>query len=191
LPHEVIITFTNLYQIALLKTIFLKVISNYSQCEQRLYLEIEEAEENVGYLFFFCFSTLYLFAAGGTLMMPFQNGHIIFKKPLVNNFRVAYVDTNCYSPHLPSPQQCTVQGAIHKTRRNILGGEGGLKVRCCKILEGRSEVKQGQNSDMGEGVSKMAKKIPTSFMNGPQSSLLLLTKKKLQSQREKICWYYQ
>ena len=97
----------------MLKTIFLKVISNCSQCEQRLYLEIEEAEENVGYLFFFfCFSTLYLFAAGGTLMMPFQNGHIIFKKPLVNNFRVAYVDTNCYSPHLPSPQQCTVQSSL-------------------------------------------------------------------------------
>ena len=93
---------------------FLKFISNYSQCEQRLYLEIEEEEEeeNVGYLFFFCFSTLYLFAAGGTLMMPFQNGHIIFKKPLVNNFRVAYVDTNCYSPHLPSPQQCTVQSSL-------------------------------------------------------------------------------
>lgn len=62
--------------------------------------------------YFFCFSTLYLFAAGGTLMMPFQNGHIIFKKPLVNNFRVAYVDTNCYSPHLPSPQQCTVQSSL-------------------------------------------------------------------------------
>ena len=109
MPHEVIITFTNHCQIGLLKTIFLKVISNFSQCEQRLYLEIEEEEEeNVGYLFFFCFSTLYLFAAGGTLMMPFQNGHIIFKKPLVNNFRVAYVDTNCYSPHLPSPQECTV-----------------------------------------------------------------------------------
>ena len=28
--------------------------------------------------------------------------------------------------------------AIHKRRRNILGGrEGGLKFRCCKILEGR------------------------------------------------------
>ena len=28
-------------------------------------------------------------------------------------------------------------GAIHKRRRNILGGEGGLKFRCCKILEVR------------------------------------------------------
>ena len=28
-------------------------------------------------------------------------------------------------------------GAIHKRRRNILGGEWGLKFRCCKILEGR------------------------------------------------------
>ena len=35
--------------------------------------------------------------------------------------------------------------------------------RCCKILEGRSWVNQGQNSDMGEG----AKTIPTSFMDGP------------------------
>ena len=111
--------FTNHYQIALLKTIFLKVISNYTQSEQRLYLEIEEEEENVGYLFFFCFSTLYLFAAGGTLMMPFQNGHIIFKKPLVNNFRVAYVDTNCYSPHLPSPQQCTVQSSLVCDRNSV------------------------------------------------------------------------
>ena len=29
-------------------------------------------------------------------------------------------------------------GAIHKRRRNILGGEWGIKFRCCKILEGRS-----------------------------------------------------
>ena len=29
-------------------------------------------------------------------------------------------------------------GAIHKRRRNILGGKGGLKFRCCKILEGGS-----------------------------------------------------
>ena len=42
----------NHYQTALLKTIFLNFISNYNQCEQRLYLEIEEAEENVGYYFF-------------------------------------------------------------------------------------------------------------------------------------------
>ena len=39
-------------------------------------------------------------------------------------------------------------GAIHKRRRNILGG-GGLKFRCCKILEGRSWVNQGQNFDIG------------------------------------------
>ena len=31
----------------------------------------------------------------------------------------------------------TFQGAIHKRRQNILGGEGGLKFRCCKILEGK------------------------------------------------------
>ena len=29
--------------------------------------------------------------------------------------------------------------------------KGGLKFQCCKILEGRGYVKQGQNSDMGEG----------------------------------------
>ena len=29
-------------------------------------------------------------------------------------------------------------GAIHKRRRNILRGEGGLKFRCCKLLEGKS-----------------------------------------------------
>ena len=31
------------------------------------------------------------------------------------------------------------------------------------MLEGRSYVNQGQNSDVGEGVSKMAKKIPRFF----------------------------
>ena len=41
----------------------------------------------------------------------------------------------------------------------------GPKISIDKILEGRSQVNQGQNSDMGEGVSKMAKKILTSFMN--------------------------
>ena len=49
-------------------------------------------------------------------------------------------------------------GAIHKRRRNILGGKGGLKFRCCKILEGRSQVNQGQNSDMGEGGIKNGQK---------------------------------
>ena len=29
-------------------------------------------------------------------------------------------------------------GAIHKRRRNILGGEEGLKFQFCKILEGKS-----------------------------------------------------
>ena len=57
--------------------------------------------------------------------------------------------------------------AIHKRRWNILGWEWRLKFRCCKILEGRSLVNQDQNSDLGEGVSKTAKKIPTSFMDGP------------------------
>ena len=46
-------------------------------------------------------------------MMPFQNGHIIFKKPLVNNFRVAYVDTNCYSPPSAFPTTVhTVQSSL-------------------------------------------------------------------------------
>ena len=35
-------------------------------------------------------------------------------------------------------QTIFVIGAIDKRRRNILGGEGSLKLRCCKILEGRS-----------------------------------------------------
>ena len=44
-------------------------------------------------------------------------------------------------------------GAIHKRRQNILEGweNGGLKFPCCKILKGRSQIKQGQNFDMGEG----------------------------------------
>ena len=46
--------------------------------------------------------------------------------------------------------------AIHKRRRNILGEEGGLKFQCCKILEGR-------------GVSKLAKKFVTSYMDGPST----------------------
>ena len=50
----------------------------------------------------------------------------------------------------------------------IFQGGGGLKFRCCKILEGRNYVNQGQNSDMGRRVSNMAQKIPTSFMDGPK-----------------------
>ena len=40
---------------------------------------------------------------------------------------------------------------MQKRRQNILGGRGGLKFRCCKILEGRRQVNQGQNSNMGKG----------------------------------------
>ena len=35
-------------------------------------------------------------------------------------------------------RKLSAYGAIHKRRRNILGDEGGLKLRCCMILEGRS-----------------------------------------------------
>ena len=52
-------------------------------------------------------------------MMPFQNGHIIFKKPLVNNFRVAYVDTNCYSP--PSAFSTTVHSPVQSSVRPKFG----------------------------------------------------------------------
>ena len=36
--------------------------------------------------------------------------------------------------------------------------QGGFKFRWCKILEGRSQVNQGQNSDMGEGGIKNSQK---------------------------------
>ena len=58
-------------------------------------------------------------------------------------------------------------GAIHKWRQNTLGGRGVSQIPCCKILEDRNYVNHGQNSDMGEGISKTAKKILTSFMDGP------------------------
>ena len=60
-------------------------------------------------------------------------------------------------------------GAIHKRHRNILGGEGGLKFRCCNKLEGRSWVNRGQNFDMGEGVSKTAKKFRRLLWTAPCS----------------------
>ena len=47
------------------------------------------------------------------------------------------------------------------------GGGGGLKFRCCKKLEGRSKVNQGQNSDMREGGIKNVQKNFKSFMDGP------------------------
>ena len=42
------------------------------------------------------------------------------------------------------------------------------------MLEGRSLGNQNQNFDMGEGVSKTAKKIPTSFMDGPYLNAQLM-----------------
>ena len=77
-----------------------------------------------------------------------------------------------FSIRLRSNQETSIThvhilGTIHKRHRNISGGVEGLKFRCCKILEGRSWVNQGQNSDMGEGGIKNCQKIPTSFMDGP------------------------
>jgi len=37
-----------------------------------------------------------------------------------------------------SAKRTRKKGAIHKRRQTILGGEGGLKFRCCKTFEGRS-----------------------------------------------------
>ena len=58
-------------------------------------------------------------------------------------------------------------GAIHKRRLNILGGEWGLKFRCCKILEGRSWVNHGQNFDMGEEGIKNGQKSSDVFYGRP------------------------
>ena len=51
------------------------------------------------------------------------------------------------------------------------GGRGGrgLKFRWCKILEGRSCVNQGQNSDMGEGGIKNGQKKSNVFYGRPLS----------------------
>ena len=46
-----------------------------------------------------------------------------------------------------------------------------FKFRCSKLLECRSQVNQGQNSDMGEGGIKNGQKITTSFMDGPQEEV--------------------
>ena len=64
-------------------------------------------------------------------------------------------------------QKAFMYGAIHKRRRNILGGEGGLKFRCCKILEGRSWVNHGQNFDMGEEGIKNGQKSSDVFYGRP------------------------
>ena len=49
-------------------------------------------------------------------------------------------------------------GAIHKRRQNILGGKGGLKFRCCMILEGRSQKISVEIPTWERGVSKTAYK---------------------------------
>ena len=54
----------------------------------------------------------------------------------------------------------------------ILKGVGGLKFRCCKILEGRSYVNQGQNFNMGEGGIKNSQTNSNVFYGGPLSRFL-------------------
>ena len=49
---------------------------------------------------------------------------------------------------------------IHKRCWNTLGGS---HFRCCKILEERSKVNQGQNFEMGEGGIKHGQKISDNF----------------------------
>ena len=59
---------------------------------------------------------------------------------------------------------------IHKRRRNILGGgeaKGGLKFLCCNKLEGRNQVNQGLNSDMGDGGIKNGQKNSDVFYGQP------------------------
>jgi hypothetical protein len=46
---------------------------------------------------------------------------------------------------------------------------GGSEIPMFTNLEGRSLVNQGQNPEMGRGLSKKDKKILTSFMDGPYS----------------------
>ena len=58
-------------------------------------------------------------------------------------------------------------GTIHKRRQKVLGGEEGLKFKCYKKLEGRSEINQGQNSDMGEGGMKNGLKNSYVFYGRP------------------------
>jgi hypothetical protein len=50
-----------------------------------------------------------------------------------------------------------------------VGGRGRLKFRCCKILEGKSKVNQGQNSDMGKGGIKNGQKNSDVFYGWPLS----------------------
>ena len=49
---------------------------------------------------------------------------------------------------------------------------GGLKFWCCKKIEGRSSVNQRQNSDMGEGGLKTAKKNSDIFCGRPLTKSL-------------------
>ena len=78
-------------------------------------------------------------------MMPFQNGHIIFKKPLVNNFRVAYVDTNCYSPPIcllhNSAQSSPDQSAALNPPKKTSKPEGkNLLVLCTSKMAAPSSI---------------------------------------------------
>ena len=48
--------------------------------------------------------------------------------------------------------------------------EGGLKFQLCKTFRGQGLGKSGLKFNMGEGIYKMAKKLPTSFMGSPLHS---------------------
>ena len=57
--------------------------------------------------------------------------------------------------------------AIHKRRQIVLEGRGGLNFRCCKILEGKSWINQGQYSDLVEGGVKNGQKNSDVFYGRP------------------------
>ena len=123
---------------------------------------IQISSYNCRYAFFFFFSFIIFFQVC-------KSSHLSNFKCFSQLFTIFYSTCKCLKLiGIAIKHGVNKLGPIHKRRRNILGGgEGCHKFRCCKILEGRSLVNQGQNSDMGRGLSKTAKKIPTSFMDGP------------------------
>ena len=65
-------------------------------------------------------------------------------------------------------------GAIHKRRRNILGGP---QISMLQDIRRWGFRQIGWNSDMGEGGIKNGPKIPTSFMDGPLEEVNILNRK--------------
>ena len=70
-----------------------------------------------------------------------------------------YVQLSIWLNNSKKVMEPAAQGPSIKVVGIFQGGRGGLKFRYCKILEGRSSVNQGQNSDMGEGGIKNCQKI--------------------------------